>query len=86
LWLAVPTTQTSVASGFIGFKWQRDRWGLLVGLPLWLLAAVFAWSARWLLKRARAPLPGHCAICGYDLRATPERCPECGTAAFVIEA
>jgi hypothetical protein len=62
----------------------RMRWAT-TSFPLWFAPAAFAllplvWSVRLARGRRRNRL-GLCQICGYDLRASPDRCPECGAAA-----
>ena len=49
-------------------------------LPHWALAVLFLVLplVRLAMRRPRRA-PGTCAACGYDLRATRDRCPECGT-------
>ena len=79
--LAVPISTLWHFSSFWGSRadhgTKATEFG--VGFPFWVLVAVFgAAPAVRLLLRRRHPR-GRCKVCGYDLRATPGRCPECGT-------
>lgn len=69
--------------------------GWTFSAPYWFVIGLFAILPVIRFYRSRAPridLDGLrrrqlgrplCRACGYDLRATPDRCPECGTIANV---
>lgn len=69
----------------IGFQW-RPRWDLSqqhaggVVIPLWTAALPMAAVSAWLTTTRRRRLNRRrCPVCNYDVSATPDRCPECGT-------
>jgi len=68
-------------SGF-HFETGRNPFQFDIGLPYWLICLITALipAARLTARlRRKRPPPGLCPKCRYDLRATPDRCPECGT-------
>lgn len=92
-----PLPQAPSASLRNGFGFARENYRVvtlsgthgvvsdLLAVPYWFILVVCALllAARVVGSRVRARRVnrGHCAACGYDLRGTPDRCPECGTSA-----
>ncbi len=62
----------------------RTRWRWRLRLPYWAVVICaaspgIAVGARLFFRRRYRARHGLCARCGYDLRASTSRCPECGT-------
>ncbi len=73
---------------FIGFSYTRGSapftFWRVVRIPIWfiltLLLILPILSGASLLRAHRRRRAGLCLACGYDLRGSSERCPECGAA------
>lgn len=91
-WL-MPSFRAGVHFDAIGIVWGKQASGnpatkssslvVIRVVPLWLIALVLGLPAMVVVGQRRArrrrSQHGRCPTCGYDLRATPQRCPECGT-------
>jgi predicted RNA-binding Zn-ribbon protein involved in translation (DUF1610 family) len=90
--LDVPPWRRTVANNFGWLRMEQTKRTseaeTTVAIPLWcvmalsLVAPVYTCGQRLLSRRARSrrAANGQCPTCGYDLRSSPDRCPECGNA------
>lgn len=80
---AIGLVVSLLALTYLNFRYGQQIEDALRGHPIVFAGLVIAALASWpyfilVERKQRRRKAGLCLKCGYDLRATPDRCPECG--------
>jgi hypothetical protein len=78
-WKAPHVTRASRPPQKVAWQWQFRLPYWFISLPPAILPALWVNRRRKLRRERRRAASGLCLNCGYDMRTTPERCPECGS-------
>ena len=68
---------TAFAGAALAITYGVPRW-LSFLLVLGSVMSAIYWFYRPIEVERERKAKGQCVRCGYDLRGTPQRCPECG--------
>ncbi len=63
-----------------GWPWRGDHGEIWIhlGVPILFFASILSWCCLPFHRRRKRKKLGLCIKCGYDLRGSKDRCPECG--------
>jgi hypothetical protein len=76
-WRRSSVTRTDLRVVGIDLAWWMVLAILILPLIPWMMSV---------LRRRRWRREGRCLVCGYDLRASADRCPECGTTIMLLDS